>query len=215
MMKISVFLFLLLIFWAGVSENVHGQAQKRVIQLSGIVLGQDSTAGGIPGVNIYVPKAGRGTATNIYGFFSLPVLVGDSLVISAVGYQRQYYIVPNQASGFLTLIFELSEDVTYLKELMVTPFPTEEVFKEAVLALNLPIEENAYNKNNLDAELLALILRTTPMDGYSNQRFMMDQLNNTQTSKYVPVVNPLLNPFNWAKFIQSIRKNKDSDKKKR
>lgn len=215
MMKISVFLFLLLIFWAGVAENVHGQAQKRVIQLSGIVLGQDSTAGGIPGVNIYVPKAGRGTATNIYGFFSLPVLVGDSLVISAVGYQRQYYIVPNQASGFLTLIFELSEDVTYLKELMVTPFPTEEVFKEAVLALNLPIEENAYNKNNLDAELLALILRTTPMDGYSNQRFMMDQLNNTQTSKYVPVVNPLLNPFNWAKFIQSIRKNKDSDKKKR
>jgi hypothetical protein len=193
--------------------KVQAQAQKRVIQLSGIVMGQDSLSGGIPGVNIYVPKAGRGTATNLYGFFSLPVLVGDSLVISAVGYQRQYYIVPNQPSGFLTLIFELSEDVTYLKELLVTPFPTEEVFKEAVLALNLPIEENSYNKNNLDAELLALILRTTPMDGYSNQRFMMEQLNNTQTSKYVPVVNPLLNPFNWAKFIQSIRQNKNKKKK--
>jgi len=193
--------------------KVQAQAQKRVIQLSGIVMGQDSLSGGIPGVNIYVPKAGRGTATNLYGFFSLPVLVGDSLVISAVGYQRQYYIVPNQLSGFLTLIFELSEDVTYLKELLVTPFPTEEVFKEAVLALNLPIEENSYNKNNLDAELLALILRTTPMDGYSNQRFMMEQLNNTQTSKYVPVVNPLLNPFNWAKFIQSIRQNKNKKKK--
>ncbi|MFN5557174.1 MAG: carboxypeptidase-like regulatory domain-containing protein, partial [Chryseotalea sp.] len=75
------------------------------------------------------------------------------------------------------------------------------------------IEENSYNKNNLDAELLALILRTTPMDGYSNQRFMMEQLNNTQTSKYVPVVNPLLNPFNWAKFIQSIRQNKNKKKK--
>ncbi|MFY7919676.1 MAG: carboxypeptidase-like regulatory domain-containing protein [Chryseotalea sp.] len=193
--------------------KVQAQAQKRVIQLSGIVMSQDSLSGGIPGVNIYVPKAGRGTATNLYGFFSLPVLVGDSLVISAVGYQRQYYIVPNQLSGFLTLIFELSEDVTYLKELLVTPFPTEEVFKEAVLALNLPIEENSYNKNNLDAELLALILRTTPMDGYSNQRFMMEQLNNTQTSKYVPVVNPLLNPFNWAKFIQSIRQNKNKKKK--
>ncbi len=184
------------------------QGQRRVIQLSGIVLGQDSTQGGIPGVNVYIPKAGRGTPTNTLGFFSLPVLVGDSVVISAVGYERQYYIVPNHPSEFLTLIFELSEDVTYLKELMVMPFPTEEVFKEAVLALNLPLEDASYDRNNLDAELLALILKTTPMDGYSNQRYMLDQLNYTQSSKYVPIANPLLNPFNWAKFIQSLKQSK-------
>lgn len=188
--------------------NSQAQGQKRLIQLSGIVLGPDSTQGGIPGVNIYVPKAGRGTPTNAMGFFSMPVQVGDSVVISAVGYERQYYIIPNHTSEFLTLIFELSEDVTYLKELTVLPFPTEEVFKEAVLALNLPLDDAAYDKNNLDAELLALILKTTPMDGYSNQRYMLDQLNYTQSSKYVPITNPLLNPFNWAKFIQSLKQNK-------
>jgi hypothetical protein len=186
----------------------QAQGQKRVIQLSGIVLGQDSTQGGIPGVNVYVPKAGRGTSSNSLGFFSMPVLVGDSVIVSSVGYERQFYIVPNHPSEFLTLIFELSEDVTYLKELLVTPFPTEEVFKEAVLALNLPLNDDAYDKNNLDAELLALILRTTPMDGYSNQRFMLDQLNSTQSAKYTPITNPLLNPFNWAKFIQSLKQNK-------
>jgi hypothetical protein len=188
--------------------ELQAQGQKRVIQLSGIVLGQDSTQGGIPGVNVYVPKAGRGTSSNSLGFFSMPVLVGDSVIVSSVGYERQFYIVPNHPSEFLTLIFELSEDVTYLKELLVTPFPTEEVFKEAVLALNLPLNDDAYDKNNLDAELLALILRTTPMDGYSNQRFMLDQLNSTQSAKYVPIANPLLNPFNWAKFIQSLKQNK-------
>lgn len=188
------------------------QGQKRVIQLSGIVIGQDSTQGGVPGVNVYVPKAGRGTSTNSLGFFSMPVLVGDSVVISSVGYERQYYIVPNHPSEFLTLIFELSEDVTYLKELLVTPFPTEEVFKEAVLALNLPIEDNSYDKRNLDAELLALILKTSPMDSYSNQRYMLEQLNYTQTSKYVPINNPLLNPFNWARFIQSLKQNKKKKK---
>lgn len=188
--------------------TAQSQGQKRVIQLSGIVLGPDSLQGGIPGVNVYVPKAGRGVPTNTLGFFSMPVLVGDSVVISAVGYERQYYIVPNHPSEFLTLIFELSEDLTYLKELLVTPFPTEEIFKEAVLALNLPLDDSAYDRNNLDAELLALILKTTPMDGYSNQRYMLDQLNTTQSSKYVPITNPLLNPFNWAKFIQSLKQNK-------
>lgn len=201
-------IFLIIGVGAGFFTKSQAQGQKRVIQLSGIVLGPDSTQGGIPGVNVYVPKAGRGTPTNAMGFFSMPVLVGDSVVISSVGYERQYYIVPNHPSEFLTLIFELREDVTYLNELIVMPFPTEEVFKEAVLALNLPLSDDAYDKSNLDAELLALILKTTPMDGYSNQRYMLDQLNYTQTSKYVPVTNPLLNPFNWAKFIQQIRASK-------
>lgn len=207
-MKKNIWLLVVLIVGVGFFTKSQAQGQKRVIQLSGIVLGPDSTQGGIPGVNVYVPKAGRGTPTNAMGFFSMPVLVGDSVVISAVGYQRQYYIIPNHPSEFLTLIFELSEDVTYLKELLVMPFPTEEVFKEAVLALNLPLDDAAYDRDNLDAELLALILKTTPMDGYSNQRYMLDQLNATQSSKYVPVANPLLNPFNWAKFIQSIRQQK-------
>ncbi len=189
-------------------SSAQAQGQKRVIQLSGIVLGPDSLQGGIPGVNVYVPKAGRGTPTNNLGFFSMPVLVGDSVIISAVGYERQYFIVPNHTSEFLTLIFELSEDVTYLKELLITPFPTEEVFKEAVLALNLPLNDAAYDRNNLDAELLALILKTTPMDSYSNQRYMLNQLNYTQTSKYVPITNPLLDPFNWARFIKSLKESK-------
>jgi CarboxypepD_reg-like domain len=208
------FFIIMLLAGAGVFffAATQAQGQKRVIQLSGIVLSQDSTKAGIPGVNVYVPKAGRGTSTNTLGFFSLAVLVGDSVIISSIGYERQYYIVPDHPSQFLTLIFELSEDDTYLKELLVTPFPTEEVFKEAVLALNLPLDDAAYDRNNLDAELLALILKTTPMDGYSNQRFMLDQLNYTQTSKYVPITNPLLNPFNWARFIQSLKQNKKKKK---
>ena len=55
--------------------------KRRVIQLSGIVLGEDSVSG-LPGVHVYVPKAGRGTSTNVTGFFSMPVLPGDSVVIA-------------------------------------------------------------------------------------------------------------------------------------
>ena len=62
--------------------------KKRVIQLSGVVLEEDSVSGvPVPGVHIYVPKAGRGTTTNGMGFFSMPVLEGDEIIISAVGYR--------------------------------------------------------------------------------------------------------------------------------
>jgi hypothetical protein len=187
------------------SDSAQAQSRKRVIQLSGIVMGSDS-ASFVPGVHVYVPKAGRGTTTNEVGFFSMPVLVGDSIVISSVGYHRQHYIVPPTANEYQTIIITMVEDVTFLKEVEIVPFPTEEVFKEAVLALNVPTE--AIDEKNLNAELLALMLKTTPPDGPQNARYSLDQWANAQNSKYQPVTNPLLNPFNWAKFFNSLKKKK-------
>ena len=206
MVKKSVFFYLPLLIIFGLSFDVHAQNQRRVIQLSGVVMGSDS-ASFVPGVHIYVPKAGRGTTTNSVGFFSMPVLVGDSIVISSVGYQRQYYIVPNSSKEYQTIIITMVEDVTFLKEVEIVPFPTEEVFKEAVLALNMPMDQQVDQKN-LNAELLALMLRTTPLDGPQNQRYSLDQWAAYQNRSYQPVTNPLTNPFNWVKFFNSLKKKK-------
>jgi hypothetical protein len=194
---------LILVFCATV--QVQAQQKKRVIQLSGVVISEDSTAGPIPGVHVYVPKAGRGTTTNSVGFFSMPVLVGDSIVISSVGYQRQYHIVPANAPEYQTIIVTLQDDVTYLKEVVVMDFPTEEVFKEAVLALNVPLEDQTIDKKNLNQELLALMLKTTPMDGYMNQRYYLNQWAGSTSDKFQPVTNPFLNPFNWVKFFNQLK----------
>jgi hypothetical protein len=188
-----------------VSVNVSKAQDKRVIQLSGIVM--DTVSGPVPGVHVYVPKAGRGVVTNAVGFFSMPVLVGDSIVISSVGYKRQHYIVPPNSNEFSTIIVPMVEDVTYLKEIVIMPYPTEEVFKEAVLALNLP-PDNAIDEKNMNAELLALMLKTTPMDGPMNQRYALNQWAATQNDKFMPVTNPFLNPFNWVKFFSSLKKKK-------
>jgi hypothetical protein len=212
LIKTGFLAFIIAIICLGQSYTALGQGQKRVIQLSGVVLGEDSVSG-VPGVHIYVPKAGRGTTTNSVGFFSMPVLVGDSIVISCVGYSRQYYIVPNHPSEFLTVIFELREDITYLAEVTVTAFPTEEVFKEAVLALNLPPDQNIDQKN-LNQELLELILRTTPMDGPMNQRYYLNQWASHQSDRFMPVTNPFLNPFNWVKFFNSLKTDKKKKVKK-
>lgn len=186
--------------------SAHAQSKKRVIQLSGIILGEDSVSG-LPGVHVYVPKAGRGTTSNRTGYFSMPVLVGDSVVISSVGYVHRHYIVPNSPSEYLTIIVEMVPDVTYLKEVEIMPFPTEEVFKEAVLALNIPMD-NGVDPNAMNAELLALMLRTTPMDGNANYRYYMDQYSGSINDRFMPRTNPFLNPFNWAKFFRDLKQKK-------
>jgi hypothetical protein len=202
----SLFISVLpLAFWAFLSNPAVAQHQKRIIQLSGVVM--DTVEGPIPGVHIYVPKAGRGVTSNAVGFFTMPVLVGDSIVVSSVGYERQYYIVPESASEYLTIIVPMVQDVTYLREIEIVPYPTEEVFKEAVLALNIPAGPNVDAKN-MNAELLALMLKTTPMNGPQNQRYYLNQWAASQNDRYMPVTNPFLNPFNWVKFFNGLKKNK-------
>ncbi len=192
-------------FFGGIilTHTAEAQQQKRVIQLSGVVI--DTLTGPVPGVHVYIPKAGRGVTTNAVGFFSLPVLVGDSIVISSVGYKRQHYIVPESAPEYLTIVVPMVEDVTVLKEVVIMPYPTEEVFKEAVLALNLP-PDDLMKKDNLNEELLALMLKTAPMDGPMNQRYTLDQWAASHGDKYMPVTNPFLNAFNWVKFFNSLKK---------
>lgn len=206
----KVYWLALIITVTGVVASLESYAQnnkKRIIQLSGVVLGEDSVSG-IPGVHVYVPKAGRGTTTNGTGFFSMPVLAGDSVVVSSVGYIRQHYIVPNSSEEYLTIIVELTTDNTFLKEVTILPFPTEEVFKQAVLALNVPLDENGIDKRNMNAELMALMMRTTPMDGNLNYRYYMDQYNQSIYDRSNVRTNPYLNPFNWATFFRDLKRNK-------
>ena len=177
------------------AEDTLAQEGRKVIQLSGIILGEDSVSG-IPGVHVYVPKAGRGTTSNRVGYFSMPVLEGDEMVVSAVGYEKQFFRVPEYEKDNLTIVIELVSDTTFLETVEIVPFPTEQIFKEAVLALNIPINENSYQ--NLDQELLALMLQSVPMDNWVQY----------QNDRFGPRPNTLLNPFNWASFFRSLRSNK-------
>lgn len=186
-------------------KEANAQGGRKVLQLSGIVLGEDSVAG-LPGVHIYVPKAGRGTTTNRVGYFSLPVLEGDELIVSAIGYERQFFQVPKTDRDNLTIVVEMISDTTFLETVEIMPFPTEQIFKEAVLALNLPINPN--EDVDVNEELLALMLQSVPMDGASNHQYYMDNWIQYQNDRYGPRSNPLLNPFNWANFFRSLRSKK-------
>ena len=204
--KYGASLLIVVVFFI-ISDQALAQGKKRVIQLSGVILGEDSVSV-VPGAHIYVPKAGRGTTSNIYGYFSMPTLAGDSVVISAVGFEKQHYLVPDAENDNVTLIVELVSDTTYLEPVEIVPFPTEEIFKEAVLALNVPVDAGKYQNDNLSAELLAAMVESAPMDGALNHRWFMNNLYNYQERRYGPPSNPFLNPFNWARFIKDLKRKK-------
>ncbi|MEO5978945.1 MAG: carboxypeptidase-like regulatory domain-containing protein [Chryseolinea sp.] len=192
------------------AHSSFGQQKKRVIQLSGVVLEEDSISGRpIPGVHVYVPKAGRGQTTNGMGFFTMPVLENDEITISAVGYSRQSFTVPVNAKEYETIVVTMVQDTTYLAAVTIMSFPTEEVFKQAVLALNMPLDNNGIDKRNFNQELMALMVKTTPMDGYQNQRYYLDQWAGSVNNRFQPVSNPFLNPFNWAKFFTQLKKERN------
>jgi len=200
---ISVFILLTTVF---ISQQAISQKKEQVniVQFSGIVTGENQAQ--LPGVHIYVPKSGRGTTSNIYGYFSMPVLVGDSVVFSSVGYEKYSLSIPG-GNERVNVLVNMIVDTTYLENVDIMPFLSEENFKQAILALELPNEEEAIY-SRLDGAALAMMIQNTPYDAAMNARYYLNQQIYYQQDKFMPRSNPLLNPFAWAQFFKSLKKDK-------
>jgi len=197
--------FLLFVFAAGIHQARAQETQeKKVLQLSGIILNADSTTA-ISGVNVYVPQKGRGTSSNSFGYFSMPVAEGDSVVFSFIGLKNQTYKVPmGIKEDKISLILTMVQDEIALEEVEVMPYPTEEEFKQAVLAMT--VEDIPLDKGNLSPQMLLRWAEQMPASANENYRsFQSGQLQQIQ-DRYGPRSFPLLNPFAWANFIKSIKR---------
>ena len=193
------------------SPAAWAQGKRRVIQFTGIVATGDSLLG-VPGAAIYVPKAGRGTSSNAYGYFSMAVLAGDSVVIRSLGYANQTISIPIdfQRQSY-SIIVQLKEDATMLGEVRVFPYTTERDFKKAFLALRLPTERGSAAADNLNEQLMRRIFNTQPMGAVANfrqsmqtQQYDYDRRQGMAPNQYSN--NPLLNPFSWLQLIQQVKK---------
>ncbi|MBD8489574.1 carboxypeptidase-like regulatory domain-containing protein [Echinicola sp. CAU 1574] len=201
---LSIFLFFALLAVGTQNTNAQNTQEKKVIQLSGIILNADSTTA-VAGVNVYVPTKGRGTSSNHFGYFSMPVAEGDSVVFSFVGLKNQTFKVPQTVEGDkISLVLTMVQDEIALGEIEVMPYPTEEEFKQAVLAMN--IEDIPLDRGNLSPQMLLRWAEQMPASGNENFRaFQSGQMQQIQ-DRYGPRSFPLLNPFAWAEFIKSIKR---------
>ncbi|WP_426490332.1 carboxypeptidase-like regulatory domain-containing protein [Hymenobacter sp. 102] len=190
--------------------RVRAQGQRQVVQFTGIVASGDSLLG-VPGAAIFVPKAGRGTASNPYGYFSLPVLAGDSIVIRSLGYRNQYVIIPeNYPRQSYSVIVQLQEDATVLPEVRIFPYATEKAFKEAFLAMKAPSEADRSPADKLNEKVMRRMFNTLPVTSMGNYRQTMQAQQNDYQRRMgmgaTPATNnPLLNPFSWLQLINQVK----------
>ena len=200
-------LVIVLILILTISTLSFSQGENKPIQLSGLVVEGDSLLS-IPGAYVFVPETGRGASTNLLGYFSFPVLPGDSVVVAAVGYKKESFIVPSD-SETVSMIIHLVGDTILLPLVEISAFPIEKVFKEAFLAMNLPDEGRSNINKNLNDQILARLLESSTMDGSMNHKYYMQQQITAMQTHYLVRTNPFLDPFSWARFFKSLGKEKE------
>ena len=201
----SLLIFLLGFIFSVGHANAQDQREKKVIQLSGILLNADSTDA-VAGVNIYVPKKGRGTSSSRFGYFSMPVVEGDSIIFSFIGLKKQTFKIPETVENDrISLILTMEVDEIALAEIEVMPYPTEAEFKQAILAMNV-VDPMSISRANMSPEMLLRWAERMPASSNENFRsFQQGQMQQNQ-DLYGPRPLRLLDPFAWSQFIRSIKR---------
>lgn len=164
----------------------------------------------LPGAYVYIPKAGRGVLSNSIGYFALPVMPGDSIIFSYVGFTKQYHIVPRRLpETSYSAVIAMQEDVTVLKEVKVYPYATEELFKQALVNMELPdAKERAALERNLSPESMQRLAALTPMSAAANYRYFQNQQwfgRDAIANRGSMTMLPFLNPSSWMQFIRSVK----------
>jgi hypothetical protein len=203
--------FFIFLFWVSFFAN----AQRKVIQFSGLVVSGEQSFG-VPYASIYVPRTTRGTVTNDVGFFSFPLLIGDTCIIRSQGFRPQKTIIPDDGRESISVILYLQADTTLLPEVEILPFPTEADFKRAFLELKLPDSDMNRMRRNLDQGLLSRMQYNLGLDSKMNHTYFSNQQNfNTVNQNFIPNTTQLINPFAWGKFIKSVKKGELNRRRER
>ena len=201
----SALIFLLGFIFSVELAKAQDTREKKVIQLSGSILNSDSTDA-VPGVNIYVPKKGRGTSSGRFGYFSMPVLEGDSVVFTFIGLKKQSFKIPDKVENDrISLILTMEVDEIALAEIEVMPYPTEEEFKQAIIAMNV-VDPMSISRANMSPEMLLRWAESMPASGNENFRYFQQGQMIQNQDLYGPRPLRLLDPFAWSQFIRSIKR---------
>jgi hypothetical protein len=186
---------------------VNGQIsdRSRYIQVSGFVFDADSNA--VPNVNVISYKLRKGAISGPTGIYSVISSPGDTILFSAMGYKKiQLYIPLIVNERQFTKDIVLRNDTINITDVIILPWKNYEEFKREVLK-DRPVKPEILNMyENLISIQTSILnssnLKVSPDAGF---RYAMEQNYYSLMTKNQFPVNNLLNPFAWAKFINSIK----------
>ncbi len=87
----------------------------------------------VPFAHIQNLTQNKGTISNRDGLFKLPINLGDSLWISAVGYKEKGVIIQKEWFHLEIIVIQMKSDTLELNPVVVNELPTESAFKKKVM----------------------------------------------------------------------------------
>ena len=208
--QFTFFLFCLLFTHSLSAQEGRSVAidSSRLIQLSGVAIGE-TEMNPVSYTTIYDKTAKRGVIADYYGFFSMVVFPGDTLLFSGYSYKTSTYIVPDTlVENRYSIIHMLQKDTINLPEVTVYPWPSREDFARAFVEMEPYDDAIRRAQRELSGESLAFVAARLDTDAslaYGN--VMNQQYTKLYTNRQLPS-NNLLNPYSWAKLIQDWKAGK-------
>lgn len=147
--------------------------REKVYQLSGLVLDR-STGDPLPYVRLTIPTRRRYALANYDGFYSIPVVDGDTIYLSEIGYKPEKFdfgAYLDQYKGdkdttYIYAIIYMRQDTLTTPEITIYPYKNAQDVKMAILnmdrnAFKVPAEQ-AYA--NVDPQLMSYFMSNLPAD---------------------------------------------------
>jgi len=177
---------------------------EKLIQFSGVVRNLKYEA--VPDVNIINISKKSGTTGNEKGMFSFIVAPSDSVLFRCIGYKNTLVVIPDDinVSQYPRDIYLLN-DTIHLSEVKVFPWKTYDEFKVAFLKLELPDDDEQRAYKNIALIKAQLNMDFEPDADLSFKTAMQQHYDKLYYAGQYPSI-PLLNPLNWAKFFEALKR---------
>jgi len=192
------------------ASSVNAQADSTqlmtgVVQVSGLVVTGDSLRP-IPYSTVYRARDSRGTMTDPQGFFSIPVLEGDTLRFSSTGFiTREVVIQSGGELNRISLVQPMSRDTVIINNAYIYPWPSRDAFRKEFMALGLEddayaIGQQAINPFDIYDRLIDVGLDGQALASQDAREIALEYSNLGG----MPTTN-LLNPVAWVQFLKALK----------
>jgi hypothetical protein len=208
-MRISyLFIIQFVLLFSSFSSAQNKRDSTKFLQLSGVAI-SEGDLNSLPYTTVYDKTIQKGVISDYYGFFSMVVLPGDTLLFSTFGYKTSSYIVPDSLKeNRYSMIHMLQRDTINLPSVTVYPWPSREDFARAFVEMEPYDDAIRRAQRELSGESLAFVAARLDNDAslaYGN--VANERYTKLYTNGQLPV-NNLLNPYSWAKLIQDWKAGK-------
>lgn len=208
-LKIALsFLVLLSAIHINAQTEENALLDSGLVQLSGVIVSEE-TLSELPYTTVLNRTHQRGVFADYYGYFTMVVVPGDTILFSAYGHKTSNYVVPDTLTNqFYSIIHVMEVDTVDLPNIEVYPWPSREDFARAFINMDPYDDAIRRAQRELSGESLAFAAARLDVDGSLAYGSVQSQYQTKlYTNNQLPA-NNLLNPYAWSKLIKDWKAGK-------